>query len=109
LFITNAVLCTPRDSAGHNATPNHSELENCSSFLREQIELIDPRIVVTLGSSALRATSSIDRHALSLAADVRTAHPWFGRLLIPIYHQGQRAMVHRRDANQRSEYQFVEE
>src|SRR5437588_10198775 len=109
LFITNAVLCNPRDSVGHNATPNQSELENCSSFLRERVELVDPRIVVTLGSSALRATSAIERHALSLAADVRTAHPWFGRLLIPLYHPGQRAMVHRSAANQRSDYQFVAE
>jgi len=102
LFITNAVLCNPRDSGGRNATPNHLELENCSSFLREQIRLIDPQIVVTLGSSALRATSAIERHALSLAADVRTARAWFGRLLIPLYHPGQRAMVHRSAANQGS-------
>jgi len=108
LFVTNAVLCNPRDSAGRNSTPNASELENCSSFLREQIELIDPRIVVTLGASALRAAAAIEQHTLRLS-DVRSAHPWFGRLLIPLYHPGQRAMVHRSAANQRSDYQFVAE
>lgn len=109
LFVTNAVLCNPRDRSGRNATPNPAELKNCSSFLREQIELIDPSIVATLGASALRAMSAIEDHGLFLAAAVRTARPWFGRLLIPLYHPGQRAMVHRSVANQRSDYQFVAE
>jgi uracil-DNA glycosylase family 4 len=109
LFVTNAVLCNPRDSSGRNSTPNPRELDNCSSFLREQIQLIDPAVVVTLGASALRAASAIEAHNLNLAADVRTAHGWFGRVLIPLYHPGQRAMVHRSAANQRSDYQFVAE
>lgn len=109
LFVTNAVLCNPRDASGRNATPNPGELENCASFLHEQIDLVDPAIVVTLGASALRAVSAIEAHDLDLATDVRTAHQWSGRLLIPLYHPGQRAMVHRSAANQRSDYQFVAE
>ncbi len=109
LFVTNAVLCNPRDSQGRNSTPTPKELANCSSFLREQIELIDPPIVVTLGASALRATDSIEAHGLALSTAVRTARPWFNRVLIPLYHPGQRAMVHRSAANQRSDYRFVAE
>src|ERR1700744_5769722 len=54
-FITNAVLCNPKDEKGNNATPTKSEVVNCSKFLRRQLELIQPRIVVTLGSQALQA------------------------------------------------------
>jgi uracil-DNA glycosylase family 4 len=109
VFITNAVLCNPKDDNGNNATPNGDELKNCAAFLRRQIELIAPSIIVTLGAVALRATALIEPHDFSLGEDVRTARGWFNRLLIPLYHPGQRAMLHRSLANQRSDYQFVAE
>ena len=107
IFVSNAVLCNPRDEGGNNATPTAEEIGNCSNFLREQIELIDPNIVVTLGANALKAPSLIESHNLALREHVRTSHVWFGRKLIPLYHPGQRAMIHRSLANQRSDYQFV--
>lgn len=107
IFVTNAVLCNPKDENGNNATPTTIEIENCKGFLQRQIELINPKIVVTLGANALKATSFISKHELSLKANVRTENSWFGRKLIPLYHPGQRAMLHRSFANQRSDYQFV--
>ncbi|MGE0874110.1 MAG: uracil-DNA glycosylase [Burkholderiales bacterium] len=109
LFVTNAVLCNPKDQLGNNATPIGSEVRNCSTFLRTQIELVQPKIVVTLGSTALNALREIADHSLSLQRDVRTAYRWFGRMIVPLYHPGQRAMVHRSMANQRADYQFVAE
>jgi uracil-DNA glycosylase family 4 len=109
VFISNAVLCNPKDDRGNNSSPNPQEMLNCSAFLRRQIELINPSIVVALGSVALRSTALIEYHSLTLAQHVRTANIWFGRILIPLYHPGQRAMVHRSFANQRSDYQFVAE
>lgn len=109
VFITNAVLCNPKDQHGNNGTPIPKEMQNCSGFLRRQIELVDPRIVVSLGSVALQSAGIVERHALTLREHVRTANHWFGRTLIPLYHPGQRAMVHRSLANQRSDYQFVAE
>lgn len=108
-FVTNAVLCNPKDDAGNNATPLPSEVTNCRSFLEEQLELVDAPVVVTLGAVALRATSLVSPHSLSLRESVRTAHPWGGRQLIPAYHPGQRAMVHRSFANQLADYQFIAE
>jgi uracil-DNA glycosylase family 4 len=109
VFVTNAVLCNPKDDRGNNATPNRIETGNCSGFLRRQVELISPSVVITLGAVALEALKSIESHALNLRDHVRTTHQWYGRLLIPLYHPGQRAMVHRSLANQRSDYQFVAE
>jgi uracil-DNA glycosylase family 4 len=109
VFITNAVLCNPRDASGRNATPQSNEIVNCSEHLRAQIDLVKPRIVVTLGATALEATRLLNAHSLSLREHVRTAHRWFGRTLIPLYHPGQRAMIHRSYANQRSDYRFVAE
>ncbi len=109
LFVTNAVLCNPRDEKGNNAPPNRKEVANCGNFLRRQIEIIRPEIVVTLGSTALDALRAIESHDLSISAHVRTIHAWFGRQLIPLYHPGQRALLHRSFANQLSDYQFVAE
>jgi hypothetical protein len=38
---------------------------------------------------------------------VRNSFKWFNRILIPLYHPGQRAMIKRSMANQRSDYQYV--
>lgn len=109
VFVTNAVLCNPKDEKGNNASPNRVEITNCSGYLKQQVDLVNPKIVVSLGANALKALALIESHNLSLCESVRTANRWYGRKLIPLYHPGQRAMIHRSFANQRSDYQFVAE
>lgn len=109
VFVTNAVLCNPKDQAGNNATPTATEISNCAPFLKEQIELLNPDIVVSLGAVALNACSLVFPHSLTLKTAVRTSNKWFERILIPVYHPGQRAMVHRSFANQLADYQFIVE
>lgn len=109
VFITNSVLCNPKAENGTNATPKKIEISNCSGYLKEQIDLLNPEIVVTLGGVALEALNQIELHNLSLSAHVRSMQNWYGRNVIPLYHPGARAMIHRSMANQRSDYQFVAE
>ncbi len=109
VFVTNAVLCNPKDERGNNATPTSTEIANCAPFLRETVEILDPSIVVTLGAVALKACGELEAHSFSLRDHVRTNNSWMRRSLIPVYHPGQRAMVHRSFANQLSDYQFVAE
>ena len=109
IFVTNAVLCNPRDEKGNNSTPTKTEIGNCSFYLKEQIKIINPKIIVTLGSVALESTKYILKHDLTLRDSVRTANKWYNKILIPFYHPGQRAMIHRSMANQRSDYQFLAE
>ena len=66
-FITNAALCNPKGDNGNNATPTRAELQNCSGFLKRQIDLVDPPIVATLGAQALAALRSIEDHDIDLA------------------------------------------
>src|SRR5690606_10165227 len=107
LFVTNAVLCNPKDVRGNNATPTKTEIANCRKFLKRQIDLVDPLIVVSLGAAALTALSAVCDHELSLRSSVRTAHKWYNRILIPAYHPGQRAMIHRPYDEQLLDYRFV--
>jgi uracil-DNA glycosylase family 4 len=108
-FVTNAVLCNPTDGAGNNRPPSQLNLRNCATFLRRQIEVVDPKIVVTLGAKALQALSIIEEHQLTISASVRTKNIWFGRTLIPLYHPGARALIHRNFALQTADYYFVGE
>lgn len=109
VFVTNAVLCNPKDSKGNNAPPTRSVLANCANNLRDQIKVIQPTTVITLGAAALEATRFIEHHDLRLANSVRTVHSWNGVSLIPLYHPGARAMIHRNFATQSADYYFVGE
>lgn len=48
-FLTNVVKCRPPE----NRQPKPSEMQACSHFLYEQIELLNPTVIVALGSTAL--------------------------------------------------------
>jgi uracil-DNA glycosylase family 4 len=95
VFITNAVLCNPRDEAGNNDAPDPTEIENCSTHLKRTICLVDPVLIVALGAVALRALSLIEQHSLRLRDSVGGLTPWFGRQLGVLYHPGPRSAVHR--------------
>jgi uracil-DNA glycosylase family 4 len=95
LFISNAVLCNPRDHQGHNACPTRDEIANCSGHLRRLITLLDPDWVVTLGGVALHAIATVEPHTVVLQREVGQSIPWFGRMLVPLYHPGPRALIRR--------------
>jgi uracil-DNA glycosylase family 4 len=108
IFITSAALCNPRADSGANRKPTKSEVANCSQFLRRAIEIIDPLIVVTLGSVALEALKNIKWHALNLKESSGKIHLWDGRLLVPIYHPSPQVLAsHRREAAQLQDYKVV--
>ncbi len=108
IFITSAALCNPRTESGANRRPTQKELTNCSSFLRRTIELVNPRVIVTLGSVALEALKRIQYHELSLKESAAQVHSWNDRVLVPIYHPSPQVLAsHRREAEQLSDYQIV--
>ena len=108
IFITSAALCNPRTESGANRRPTRKELSNCSEFLGRTIKLVDPRIVVTLGSVALEALKRIHYHELSLKENAAQIHEWNGRVLVPIYHPSPQVLAsHRREQEQLSDYQVV--
>jgi DNA polymerase len=49
-YIANVVKCRPPD----NRTPSTEEARICLGYLRRQIELIQPAVIVTLGATPLR-------------------------------------------------------
>ena len=110
IFITSAALCNPRAESGANRRPSQKELTNCSTFLRRTIALVDPRVIVTLGSVALEALKRIQYHELNLKESAAKVQSWNGRVLVPIYHPSPQVLAsHRREAEQLQDYQVVAE
>lgn len=108
IFITSAALCNPRNPSGTNRRPSKTELENCSGFLQRIVALIDPRVVVTLGSVALESLKRIKSHELVLKEAVGKVYEWDGRLLVPIYHPSPQVLAsHRREQAQLQDYRLV--
>jgi DNA polymerase len=48
VYITNIVKCRPPE----NRNPQKQEIEMCQDYLREQLEMIKPKVIVTLGKVA---------------------------------------------------------
>jgi len=48
VYITNVVKCRPPQ----NRTPYRKEIDQCKPYLLEQIEMIEPRVIVALGKVA---------------------------------------------------------
>ena len=108
IFITSAALCNPRSASGANRRPTQKEIRNCSYFLRRTIELVNPRVIVTLGSVALDALKRIHHHELILKASAAKIYTYGERVLVPIYHPSPQVLAsHRRQADQLADYQVV--
>lgn len=86
IFITNAVMCSPRTVTDANRKPTRTEIKTCSGWLKRTFELIDPPVVATLGSVALEAIKAITPHDLKLKTDAGRPVNWSGRTLLPLYH-----------------------
>jgi DNA polymerase len=79
LSVANVVKCRPPA----NRTPRRAEVARCRGWLEAQIALLDPRLVVTLGGTALGWALG-PGHRL---ADVRgRVHEWQERRLVATYH-----------------------
>ena len=79
-YIANVVKCRPP----HNRVPQPEEAEACIPWLWRQIELVSPRIIVLLGSTAL--TNLVD----PAASITRMRGQWLtsrsGIKIMPTYH-----------------------
>jgi len=109
VFITNAVLCNPRDARGNNATPVMAELRNCSLYLSLLLDIVKPNLIVSLGRQALSALNTIEPHTLELRRDIGKPTSWSHFTVLPLYHPGPRAASHRPFPQQAMDFTLVSE
>ena len=73
-----------------------SEIRNCSAYLRQTIELINPPIVATLGVVALDALALIAYHEFRLKTHAGQVLNWNGMTLVPLYHPSPQVIASQR-------------
>lgn len=78
VFITNMVKCRPPD----NRDPQADELSSCSTYLDKQIELISPKVIVTLGRFSF--SKFFPGEAISKARG--KPRKWRDTIVYPMYH-----------------------
>ena len=79
VYIANVIKCRPPE----NRNPEPDELDACRPLIRRQVELIQPKVIVTLGKFALQSLSG-KAHAISAARGQWTEYD--GIKVMPTYH-----------------------
>lgn len=85
-FLTNAVKrfkFTPRGKRRLHATPTAGDVTHYRWWLREEIRLVDPAIVIALGATALHALTGRKQALGPLRGSLE---PWEGRRLLVTVH-----------------------
>jgi len=63
VFITNAVKCRPHTYQGRkNRTPTVDERESCRPWLYKELELVKPKVIVTLGKISTESVLSLPKN-----------------------------------------------
>jgi len=86
VFICNVLKCRPPD----NRTPSDDEIATCSPYLFEQIDIVSPEAIVTLGLPATKTLLGVSDSMGSLRARWHTFSAPSGRSIpvMPTYHRG---------------------
>jgi DNA polymerase len=79
VYFTHAVKCKPFGFQN----PSASEYSSCTPFLSKQLEIINPRIIVTLGPDAYQILSGDNGDFERVRGEII---PFRDALLIPMYH-----------------------
>ena len=79
IYIANVIKCRPPG----NRDPLPEEIEACTPWLIEQVSLIQPRVIVTLGNFATKFVLQTQQGITRMRGSV---YPWHGRLVIPTFH-----------------------
>jgi uracil-DNA glycosylase family 4 len=80
VFIANIVKCRPPN----NRVPAPDEVETCTPYLTRQLEIIRPKVIVTLGLPAVKYMLGDPK--LTMGKTRGTWQSWRGIKLMPTYH-----------------------
>lgn len=79
VYICNMVKCRPPG----NRVPTPEEIAACRPYLLEQIRLVDPKIILLTGATAVRGVTGQREGITKIRGQWL---PWEGRLCMPIFH-----------------------
>ena len=79
VYICNVLKCRPPG----NRDPQEDEIESCTPWLIDQVSLIQPTVLVTLGNFATKFVLNTSQGITRMRG---AAYPWHGRTVIPTLH-----------------------
>jgi DNA polymerase len=79
IFITNVVKCRPPG----NRNPKTDEIAACNRYLREQIKMIDPKVIILLGNVSLYLITGVMG---GITKSRGQKMEYFSRIVIPSFH-----------------------
>lgn len=79
IYICNIIKCRPPN----NRTPTTEETTACKPYILEQIRLVNPKIILLTGATALKSLTGEKR---SISKIRGTWIEWEGRQCMPIFH-----------------------
>ena len=82
VYIANIVKCRPPD----NRTPSGEEAQRCLPYLRRQIELLKPAVIVTLGATPLRELLGLTQGITQIRGQWQTLDLLGGIPVLPTFH-----------------------
>lgn len=67
VYIANVLKCRPDPAPGEteNRKPRTQEIETCKPYLLEQINIIQPRVIVALGGTAVEGLHGLEKSGIS--------------------------------------------
>ena len=89
LFVTNVVKyrpykVNPKTGRKSNRPPKAGEVKHCASLLCREIEIVEPKVIVTLGNTALRAI--LGERGAVIGDYHGKPHPLSSGTLFALYH-----------------------
>ncbi len=60
-YITNTFLWNPVNEQGNNDRPSEQEIDSALEFLKRQIEIVNPELVIALGNTAYNTLDKINK------------------------------------------------
>lgn len=90
-YITNVVKCRPPQ----NRKPLQKEIEKCFPYLEAEIAEVNPKVIITLGATAMRAILKINS---SLKTNMLRIFKYNGTAVIPTIHPAD-ALKRQKDAS----------
>ncbi|HEX5936995.1 MAG TPA: uracil-DNA glycosylase [Actinomycetota bacterium] len=106
VYIANVIKCRPPG----NRDPQDDEIEACTPWLVEQVSLIQPKVIATLGNFATKFVLNTQQGITRVRG---RAYPWHGRTVIPTFHPA--AILHgggersRQFAELREDFELIRE
>lgn len=110
IFITNACIYYPLETSYTDTPPTQKEINFSAPILDDQINRINPKIIIPLGNTALRTLKLIIPELKKTKLQTSVAKPIKGRgiSIFPLYHTSNRAAITHNEEKQIKDWQELE-